>query len=452
MCPQLLIVSQRALSSSILYGSNSGHIKWISCSSLGVKRPLNYSEVGHIFSLTDQKLQRNTLMKGYMPMARIEKYNTGIVGVIKHNIREFKDGKCPTNMEVDPERSNENYSIIRRGETAKDIEKYRKKIEKECFHYNRKNLVHANEVVCSLPADCPPEQEHQFFEESYKYICSTIPMGERAVFLAEVHGDEGRVLKDGVTVVEGAKHLHVMYVPAVKDSKHDGYDYRLCSDELTKRAVLKQWHPKYQKWMDDAGVSCTVASGVTSGKGISVKSLKEITKETGLSLEQIKDLEKQNNQLYEKLMEKEHKLAASHQTITKKDSIITELRDYATTRDKAVENLTDKVKSISADKEKADLQTKLQEKEIENQKLKSDAQRIISEKDMQLEKANERLAEKDRALAQAQDRIKELETKQKNVEVERPEPERTWGDNSWGNNSGWGNADKPKTYDEEKLW
>ena len=46
-------------------------------------------------------------------MARIEKYATGIVGVIKHNIREFKDGICPTNMEVDPKKIGENYSIIR---------------------------------------------------------------------------------------------------------------------------------------------------------------------------------------------------------------------------------------------------------------------------------------------------------------------------------------------------
>ena len=80
-------------------------------------------------------------MKRYMRMARIEKYSTGIVGVIKHNIREFKDGKCPTNMEVDQSKKDDNYSLIRRGETAKEIEKYRKQIMKEVFHYNRKNIV-----------------------------------------------------------------------------------------------------------------------------------------------------------------------------------------------------------------------------------------------------------------------------------------------------------------------
>ena len=399
-----------------------------------------------------------------MPMAVIDKYSTGIVGVIKHNIREFKDGKCPTNMEVDPERIGENYSIIRRGNNAKEIEQYRKKIEKECFHYNRKNIVHANEVICTLPADCPPEQEHLFFEESFKYVCSTLPMGEKCVFLAEVHADEGRVAKDGVTVVEGAKHLHIMYVPAVPDTKHDGYDFRLCSDELTRRAKLKEFHPKYQKWLDDAGVSATVASGVTSGKGISVKSLKEITKETGLSLEQIKGLEKENKILYEKLMEKEQEVTLAHRTITKRDAIISELKEYAASRDTKIEELQSKVKSKeseilrdrlkekSATKEYSDLQEKLQEKERENQQLKSAAQKIISEKDRQLEAANSQLAEKDKELALAREKIKELEAT-KTIEIQKPQ-EHTWGDNgTWGNNSGWGNQNNtPKTYEEEKLW
>ena len=397
-------------------------------------------------------------------MARIEKYSTGIVGVIKHNIREFKDGICPTNMEVDQSKKGDNYSLVRRGETAKEIEKYRKQVMKEVFHYNRKNIILCNEVVCTLPADCPPEQEKLFFEESYKYICSTLPMGEKSVILAEVHCDEGRVMKDGVTVAEGAHHLHVMYIPAVPDSKHEGFDFRLCSDELTKRAVLKQWHPNYQKWLDDAGVQATVASGVTSGKGISVKSLKEISKETGLSLEQIKALEKENEKLYSKLMEKEQELAVTHQTITKKDSIIAELREYAASRDTQIEALQDKLKSKesdllreklqgrSADKEKADLQAQVQEKE--NQQLRTAAQKIISDKDIQLQAANERLAAKEQELTKAQDRIRELEAKQKEVEVKRPEQEHTWGDSSWGSNAGWGNSNPStsKTYEEEKLW
>lgn len=248
-------------------------------------------------------------------MARIEKYSSGIMGVIKHNIREFKDGICPTNSEVDPARKNDNYSLIRRGNNAVEIDRYRRKIEKECFKYKRKNLVHANEVICTLPADCPPEQERLFFEETFNYICSTLPMGKKCVFLAEIHADEGRIFKDGNLITQGRKHLHVMYIPAVPDSKHEGYDFRLSSYELTKLTVLKKWHSNYQKWLDNAGVKATVSSGTTTGKGISVKSLKEISKVAGLSLEKIQALEAENQYLRDELEYTKTELAESYERI-----------------------------------------------------------------------------------------------------------------------------------------
>lgn len=248
-------------------------------------------------------------------MARLKKYKTGIVGVIKHNIRDFKNGKCPTNMEVDQNRTQYNYSLLRRGNTAKQIEHYRKRIENECFHYKRKDLIHANEVICTLPKDCPKEQELAFFQESLKYIASTLPMGERCIFLAEVHCDEGHVLKDKKTVVEGAKHLHVMYVPAVPDTKHDGFEYKLCSDQLTRRNILLKWHSSYQSWISNAGISATVASGVTIDKGISVKSLKEMSKTTGLSYEQVQSLKVENERLNAELKNKEYELSAAKQKL-----------------------------------------------------------------------------------------------------------------------------------------
>lgn len=248
-------------------------------------------------------------------MARLKKYKTGIVGVIKHNIRDFKNGKCPTNMEVDPNRTQYNYSLLRRGNTAKQIEHYRKQIENECFHYKRKDLIHANEVICTLPKDCPKDQELAFFQESLKYIASTLPMGERCIFLAEVHCDEGHVLKDKKTVVEGAKHLHVMYVPAVPDTKHDGFEYKLCSDQLTRRNILLKWHSSYQSWISNAGISATVASGVTIDKGISVKSLKEMSKTTGLSYEQVQSLKVENERLNAELKNKESELSAAKQKL-----------------------------------------------------------------------------------------------------------------------------------------
>lgn len=248
-------------------------------------------------------------------MARMIKFSTGIVGEIKHNLREFKDGICPTNIEVDPARKGDNYSLLRRGKTALEIEGYRKKIEAECFHYNRKNLVHVNEIICTLPNDCPSTQEHAFFQESLNYIASTLPMGERCIILAEVHADEGHISKDGKTIVNGAKHLHVMYVPAVQDAKHEGFDYKLCSDALTRRNMLQQWHPSYQAWIDKAEITATVASGVTSGKGVSVKAMKEISKVTGLSLEEIQSLKIENERLQDKLREKEQELLIANQKL-----------------------------------------------------------------------------------------------------------------------------------------
>lgn len=362
-------------------------------------------------------------------MARIQKYHTGIKKVIQHNIREFKDGKCPTNLEVDPERTKYNYSLICRGNTAAEIEAYRKKITKECFHYNkRKNIVYANEVIFTLPQDTPPEQERPFFEESLNYLVSTLPMGEKCIFLAEVHCDEGQVLKDGKTIVEGQKHLHVMYVPAVADSKHDGYSYKLCSDALTRRSVLKQWHPKYQKWLDDAGIKGTVYSGKTSGKGISVKSLKEISKTTGLSLDQIQNLERDRKELLQKLHEVETDHTQSKQTIEHAKTTISKLKSLLLECDQAIQALQKNEKLHLAEKE-ALLNT-------------------IKEKDALLSAEKEKTQQLNTELQKSQEKIKKLENT--NLHSHSPaDQERTWGNDSWGTQSEWGkNIDK----ENEHLW
>ena len=361
-------------------------------------------------------------------MARIEKYHTGIKKVIQHNIREFSSGKCPTNLEVNPDKIKDNYSLIRRGNNSKEIEAYRKKITSECFHYKRKNIVFANEVIFTLPSDTPPEQECAFFEESLKYLISTLPMGERCIFLAEIHCDEGQIFKDGKTVFEGQKHLHVMYVPAVEDAKHDGYKFRLCSDALTRRSVLKQFHPKYQKWLDDAGITGTVYSGKTSGKGISVKSLKEISKTTGLSFDQIQNLEKDRKELLKKIQTLEEEHTLSKQTIQHDKSIIMKLKSMLLESDQTIQTLQ-KNENLHA-VEKDSLLKSLKEKET----LLSVTEKKLHDLNIELQQSNEK--------------IKELE----NTALHSHSPadqEHTWGNDSWGTQSGWG-----ETIDKEKehLW
>lgn len=361
-------------------------------------------------------------------MARIQKYHTGIKKVIQHNIREFKDGKCPTNLEVNPEKTKYNYSLIRRGNTAAEIEAYRKRITKACFHYKRKNIVYANEIICTLPNDTQPEQEHLFFEETFKYVCSTLPMGEKCIVQSVVHYDEGKVIKDGKIVANGKPHLHIMYIPAVPDTKHDGYDFRLCSDALTRRSILLQWHKKYQKWLDDAGIKATVYSGKTSGKGISVKSLKEISKTTGLSLDQIQNLERDRKELLQKLHEVETDHTQSKQTIEHAKTTISKLKSLLLECDQAIQALQKNEKLHLAEKE-ALLNT-------------------IKEKDALLSAEKEKTQQLNTELQKSQEKIKKLENSNL-YSHSSVDQEHTWGTDSWGTQSDWGkNMDK----ENEHLW
>lgn len=206
---------------------------------------------------------------------------------IRHDLRELPPGKSYGNESVDPSLSEGNYSLLEgRCQTFKEANSYRKDIEKEIFHYKRKDLVHAVEIVVQCPADCPETQKEAFFRETYNYICSTLPMGERCVFVAEVHVDEKHYSPTGEMISKD--HLHVMYVPAVKDSKHAGYDYKLCADQLTKKARLKEFHPGLQEHLNQAGIQATVYSKKPSdGKPISlsVDQLKELTKKTSITFD-----------------------------------------------------------------------------------------------------------------------------------------------------------------------
>jgi hypothetical protein len=209
-----------------------------------------------------------------------------VVYHIRHDLRELPNEKKHGNKAINPDLTQNNYSLIDRGKTAEEVNQYRKQIEEEIFYYNRKNLVHACEVVIQCPSDCPPEQRRDFFRESYKYIVSTLPMGDRCVFIAEVHADEQHFAPDGSMISK--EHIHIMYVPAVPDTKHDGYDYRLCADQLTKKAQLRKLHPGLQQHLDKCGIKATVwRKKDSNGKNIalSVQQLKELTKLTGITLD-----------------------------------------------------------------------------------------------------------------------------------------------------------------------
>ena len=96
-------------------------------------------------------------------MAEIIKYkDSNVLYQIRHDIREIPNGKTFGNTSIDASRTHLNYSFVDRGKTAKEINQYRKDLEKEIHIYNRKDIVHAVEIVIQCPSDCP-ENEHEAF-------------------------------------------------------------------------------------------------------------------------------------------------------------------------------------------------------------------------------------------------------------------------------------------------
>lgn len=400
----------------------------------------------------------------------LTKFSTGgeILAHIKHDVRQIPEGKSYGNESVDPELSKTNYSLIDRGKTATEINQYRKDFEKECFKYNRKNLVHSVELVIQCPSDCPQEQHEQFFQTAFDWYCDRyLPAGKDCVFVAEVHRDEHKF----ITAYENGKelqkdiskeHLHIMYVPAVPaGEKHPEYKYRLNADQLTKRAVLRDMHPSLQKELKEKGIQGTVYSKKSSdGKtiGLSVKQLKEITEKYGITIDHSITVD-ELAQIIGKNAELTEKVDALSSSVTEKNKNISELTKTLSFRDHQLETLRNDLQTkstdLSSDKEVAELKSKLQKKEVENAKIKATATQIITEKELenqklqeQLQTIKEQLQERDHELQKSKDRIADLETSK----------DKTWGsDAGWGSKSGWGNTsawntNNNNTYEEEKTW
>lgn len=372
----------------------------------------------------------------------LTKYKSAeILAHIKHDLRQLPPGKSYGNESVDSKLSGENYSLISRGKTAAEVNTYRKNYEKEVFRYQRKNLVHAVELVIQCPNDCPPEQHEAFFKTSFDWYCDTyLPAGKDCVFIAEVHKDEHKyitVLENGKEVQKdiSKEHLHIAYVPVIPaGDKHPNYKYRLNADALTKRSILRDMHPSLQAALNKAGITATVQQNKSgSGKAIplTVKQLKEITERTGvvidhtLTLEELAEILHSNIELNQKVDLLATENSMRHQDITKLNEIIQE------------KNLQIRNMQITID-----------------QKISADHNRTIEETKKlqeQIKTLREALKTKEVDLQQEHQKVTELLSK--NVTV--PAEDRTWGvDPEWGSSSSWGNnfKDQTHTVEEEKTW
>ena len=365
-------------------------------------------------------------------MAELTKFGASeVFAHIRHDMREIPAKKSYGNEDIDPSLTKRNYSLLEgRCHNAKEANTYRKELEKELYKYNRKNLVHAIEICVQCPSDCPEEQKDVFFRETYKYICSTLPMGERCVFVAQVHVDERHYSPTGKMISKD--HLHIMYVPAVKDTKHTGFEYRLCADQLTKKARLKAFHPGLQKHLEAAGIHATVyrkKSGDGKAVSLSVDQLKELTQKTGITLDHNLTVDELADIINTNILQTKQ-IQAFQAELSKKESLIKSIQTQS--QEQLVRD-TASLRQVLAQSE--ELRVRI-----------ADLERSLDSKSKALEIA--RLHEQ--ALSEQIERLKDKEHS-----VVYATKEHIWGHGSgWGNASGWGirTSTNDISKEEEKQW
>ena len=184
---------------------------------------------------------------------------------------------------------------------------------------NRSDIITAAQWVITAPQDLAANQEKQFFQETFRYLNSLY--GEENCIQCVVHYYECFKNKTG-EIIAGRAHLHYVFLPVVENQKYmvankkgnitkkNTYREKLCADELINKKHLKDFHPGYQKWMDSAGINCSVHTGITCGKSRTVEQLKHETREIERQKEIIASLKAENKQLKERVreLEKEHEV------------------------------------------------------------------------------------------------------------------------------------------------
>ncbi len=113
--------------------------------------------------------------------------------------------------------------------------------------------------VVTAPKDLPPDEEAQFFQITYDFIADKY--GRENIIAANVHHDE-------VT-----PHIHVTFMPIVKDKKHGGN--KLGANGMETPRSLSRFHQQLSKVMETAlGHKVGILNGATVGGNLSITQLK----------------------------------------------------------------------------------------------------------------------------------------------------------------------------------
>lgn len=194
-------------------------------------------------------------------MASVAKFNMAAVcNQLRHNERLIAHSSNP---DIDPSRSDQNYSLLEPREISSyDCFLQRKE---ELFCYNRADIKVLASWIVTAPTDLAQEQEDLFFQKTNEFLQERY--GAENTIQSIVHYDEG-----------GRPHLHYVFIPVTEDLRHGGE--KICANEVLTRKELRCFHPALQKYLNEAGIDCNVMTGITKeiGGSVSVNDLKKAEK------------------------------------------------------------------------------------------------------------------------------------------------------------------------------
>lgn len=364
----------------------------------------------------------------------------------------------PKNTDIDPERTNLNYSFPMLHDGTRPFEYYKQRIG-EVYLYGRGSHRESKSITgCSWVVSLPKElygdaaKEKAFFQGTYDFISERY--GKENIINNAVHYDEA-----------GLPHIHVLFSPITrldheiaryktKRTQHaekiesgryeytyihvdkngkpadennpdtwvklnnyarisDYYDEKIDCNSVLNKIELKNFHSDLQQYLCDHGIEGKVITGKT-GTNFTVKELKEFTATTGLHLDEVKEMMQDNQSLLQSYVDKDARTIQIEQLLHKKDEIIQSLQNKLLEKDCKLDQLT------QSDFEKA-------QKIAQLTKNNADLERKISEMERSMEET-------------------------KSAELLHRDSDQTWGHSTWGENlqSGWNG--KTNTYNEEKTW
>lgn len=170
-------------------------------------------------------------------MAHMTKYTHATAEEIISQNSRSSSAATPAER-INPSQTHLNYSLITNRDMT-DLEYYTAR-KSQVYCANRSDLKTLIEWEVPLPYSLRGSQESAYFSCLRDFFATRY--GENNLVQAIVHKDEA-----------SRPHLHVCFVPAVRDPKFDGE--KMCASSVVTREDLQNIHQDMQYWLESHGIN-----------------------------------------------------------------------------------------------------------------------------------------------------------------------------------------------------